>query len=308
MKLSVLIPTYNRLEILQKTLKVLERQSLALKDFEVIVINDGSTDGTRDWLNSYEGKLNLSALNQKNTGQGIARNNGLKKARGDIILFFGDDMVAAHPDFLEMHVKFHEKKPQLEIAGLGRIDWPPDLKINDYMQWMTNGSSIFGKFGGHQFAYEKLDHGQTPDFNFFYTSNLSLKRKFLGKDPFDPAFSKYGWEDIELGYRLQKEKHLRMVYLKEAVTYHDHPMDSSGLRHRMVAIGRSAHIIDQKYPELKKVPNFWKKTAFILLSNPLSLILIWTLNHLTRKKLQALYYYALSKNYFLKGVKQGIIY
>ncbi len=308
MKLSVLIPTYNRLDILKKTLKVLGAQNLAKKNFEVVVINDGSTDDTKDWLNSYSGKLNLTVLNQKNSGQGIARNNGLKKAQGDIILFLGDDMIPAHPDYLKMHVEEHTKHYGLENAVLGRIDWPPELEQNDFMKWMTNGSSIFGKFGGHQFAYEKLDRGETPDFNFFYTSNLSLKRKFLGDDPFDVDFSKYGWEDIELGYRLQKNKGMKMIYAKEALTYHDHPMDSSGLKNRMIAIGKSAHIIDQKYPELKKLPGFWKKIAFYMLSNPLSLFVIWIINTLSGKRLQALYYYALSKNYFLKGVKQGIIY
>jgi glycosyltransferase involved in cell wall biosynthesis len=308
MKLSVLIPTYNRLEILQKTLKTLEAQTLPHRDFEVVIINDGSTDDTRDWLDSYNGKLNIVALHQKNAGQGIARNNGIKKTQGDIILFLGDDMLPAHPDFLELHVKSHEKHYGLEWAALGRIDWPPYLEQNDFMKWMTNGSSIFGKFGGHQFAYEKLDRGQKPDYNFFYTSNLSLKRKFLGDTPFDDDFSKYGWEDIELGYRLQKKQGMKMMYLKEALTYHDHPMDASGLKNRMIAIGRSAHIIDAKYPELNKLPGTFKKIAFYLLSNPLSLIMIWLINELSRKRLQALYYYAVSKKYFLKGVNQGIIY
>ena len=308
MQLSVIIPTYNRVKILEKTLNFLEEQSLSLKDFEVIVINDGSEDYTKEWLESYQKKLNLVVLNQKNAGQGNARNNGLKKAQGKIILFLGDDMLPSNKDFLKTHLKIHKKHPEQRIAVLGKIDWPPDLRLNDYMKWMTNGSSIFGKFGGHQFAYEKLDRGKKPDFNFFYTSNLSLKKKILGKEPFDLDFSKYGWEDIELGYRLQKQKGMKMICSPEAITYHEHPMDSSGLKNRMIAIGKSAHIIDKKYPELKKLPSFWKKCAFYLLSNPVSLALIWIINLLTAKHLQALYYYALSKKYFLKGVNQGIIY
>jgi GT2 family glycosyltransferase len=173
------------------------------------------------------------------------------------------------------------------------------------MKWMVNGSSIFGQFGGHQFAYEKLERGETPDYNFFYTCNISIKRSFLGKNPFDDRFSKYGWEDIELGYRLEKEKGLKMIYNPAALAYHHHAMDESGLAKRMEMIGRSAHIIDAKYPELRKVPPIWKRFIFVLLSNGLSLFLIRLLNFLGHGRFQPLFYYALSKKYFLIGLRDG---
>ncbi|MDP2625117.1 MAG: glycosyltransferase family 2 protein [Candidatus Peregrinibacteria bacterium] len=307
MKISIIIPTYNRADILTMCLNALEKQKFPVKDFEVIVVNDGSKDETDEILTKFaKGKLNLIPLRQGNAGQGAARNRALKKASGEVVILIGDDMIAPKT-FLSEHWKSHTEHPDLKVAILGLIDWHPDLEITPYMQWMVNGSSIFGKFGGHQFAYEKLNRGDQPNFNFFYTSNLSLKREFLGENPFDLDFSKYGWEDIELGYRLQKEKGMKMVYNRKAVTQHYHPMDESGLAKRMEMIGRSAHIIDSKYPELKKVPPAWKQLAFWLLSNPLSLGLIKLSNWITRGKLQALYYYGLSKKYFLKGVKSGII-
>ena len=305
MKLSVIIPTYNRAKILEQTLRALESQDFELKDFEVVVVNDGSTDKTSKVLIKWKKrKLNLIALKQKNAGQGKARNKALQKATGEVVIFLGDDTIPT-PNFLKEHWDLHQKHPKQCYAVLGLIEWHPDLKINAYMRWMTNGSSIFGKFGGHQFAYEKLKRGKKPDFNFFYTSNVSLKRKLLGRNPFDLSFNKYGWEDIELGYRLQKEKGMRMLYNPRAMVYHHHIMDEKGLKKRMEFIGRSAHIIDAKYPELKKVPGRSKKFAFRLLSNPISLLLITILNKLTLKRLQALYYYALSKKYFLKGVRSG---
>lgn len=297
MKLSILIPTFNRAAILEKTIRALWEQDFEQSDFEIIVIDDGSTDNTKEILQKLATKVpNLKVIHQKNTGQGLARNHGLKQAKGEVALLLGDDMIPSGHEFFKHHWNAHQKYPQPNDAVLGKIDWPPNLPQNDFMKWMTNGSSIFGKFGGHQFAYEKLDRGETPDFNFFYTSNLSLKRKFLGENPFDADFSKYGWEDIELGYRLQKEKGLKMHYNKHALTYHDHPIDESGLQKRMEMIGRSAHIIDKKYPELKKVPGFWKKLAFRL---------IQLMDILTLKQLKAFHYYALSKKYFLKGVRSG---
>lgn len=305
MKISVLIPTYNRADILSMTLRGLEKQTMNLKDFEVIVVNDGSKDNTKNTIGKFkEGPLNLVGITQENAGQGNARNHGLTVAKGDIVLLMGDDMIPSST-LLEEHWESHQQSPHKHTAVLGLIEWHPELKINPFMEWMVNGSSILGKFGGHQFAFEKLNRGEKPDYNFFYTSNLSVERALLGTDPFDPIFSKYGWEDIELGYRLQKEKGMQMIYNANATTYHYHPMDEKGLQKRMEMIGKSAHIIDSKYPELKKVPPLWKKASLLALSNPVSLNSIKIGNRLSGGKLQSLYYYALSKKYFLRGVKSG---
>ncbi|EKD93704.1 MAG: cell wall biosynthesis glycosyltransferase [uncultured bacterium] len=306
MKISAIIPTHNRSDILGMCLEALEKQTLKRDEFEVIVVNDGSNDTqkTEHILKKFESsQLNLQWFTQPNAGQGIARNKALKKAKGKIVIFLNDDIIGI-PTLLEEHWKIHTKNPQDNVAVLGFIDWHPDLEVNEFMQWMVNGSSIFGKFGGHQFAFEKLKRGEKPNYNFFYTSNLSLKRKFLGEKPFDENFSKYGWEDIDLGYRLEKERGLKIIYNDHAIGHHYHPMDEESLGRRMEMIGKSAHLIDKKHPELHKVPSLSKKLIFHLLSNPLSLFLIQTLNRLTQKKLQALYYYALSKKHFLKGINQ----
>jgi len=124
----------------------------------------------------------------------------------------------------------------------------------------------------------------------------------LEKFPFDPAFSKYGWEDIELGYRLHQRVGLKLYYNAQAIGYHDHAMTEDSLRNRMRAIGSSAHIFNKKYPELKKVPPFWKQTVFWCMSNSLSLMMLKFLRDLSQGKWIDLYYYALSKKYFLEGL------
>lgn len=306
MNISVIIPTYNRADILATSLKALEQQTLPLQDFEVVLVDDGSSDETPNILERFkkESPLSLKTFRQDNAGQGKARNHALDHAQGKIVVLLGDDIVVK-PDFLEQHLASHAHHDGEEWAVLGLIDWHPDQPLNDYMRWMVNGSSILGKFGGHQFAYEKLKRGEPPNFNFFYTSNLSLKRKFLGKNPFDLSFSKYGWEDIELGYRLEKEKNMKMTFNVQAVGYHVHPMDESGLQRRMMMIGRSAHIIDAKYPELKKIPHGLKKIILQTLASTPSRVLIAVLNRLSGRRLQALSYYALSKKYFLQGIREG---
>ncbi len=298
MLLSVVIPTHNRSDILRRCLQALAAQNLPKNNFEVIVVDDGSKDDTRKTAQAFQKKFaRFVYLHQKNQGQGIARNHGVQYAKGEIVVFIGDDIMALE-DFLAEHLRFHLRHNLENEAVLGFTAWHPKNTISPFMNWLTNGSSVFGRFGGHQFAYEKLRGKKEADFNFFYTSNISLKRSLVDKYPFDPAFSGYGWEDIELGYRLYRREKLKIYYNAQAIGYHDHVMTEDSLAGRMRAIGKSAWIFQRKYPELKKVPSPGKHFVFWLLANPLAL-------RFFSRTDRNLYYYALSKKYFLEGLKMG---
>jgi glycosyltransferase involved in cell wall biosynthesis len=302
---SVIIPTYNRAEILQECLDALYRQSVGKVDYEVIVVDDGSTDNTNEVVAAFKKKnKNLTYLKQKNQGQGVARNLGVSKAKGDVVVLIGDDIIPTH-DFLYEHQKFHYLYPEVNSAVLGFTAWHPRLKINRFMEWMVNGSTVLGKFGGHQFAYEKLHGKLLADYNFFYTSNISIKTKLLKKFPFDPKFSGYGWEDIELGYRLEKEAGLKLYYNSWALAYHDHFMEEKSLPKRMLSIGSSAWIFHKKYPQLAKVPGFGKWLVLKLIS---SFPMVWffgLLKKFSSDRFSNFYYYILSKRYFLLGLAKG---
>ncbi len=304
MQISVIIPTYNRKRVLKECLSALLRQDLAKKDFEVIVVDDGSRDETKDVASGFKREdWNFKYIIQDNYGQGVARNTGIDHACGEIVVLIGDDIIV-RKDFLSEHLRHHFRHCAENEAVLGLILWHPKLTITHFMHWFTNGSSIFGRFGGHQFAYEKLKSRKEADYNFFYTSNISLKRTLLEKYPFDPSFSGYGWEDIELGYRLHKRVGLKIYYNPKAIGYHDHVMTEEGMAQRMRSIGASAHLIHKKYPELKKVPSFRKRLAFYLLSNPMSIAVLKFIRNMTQGRYSSLYYYALSKKYFLQGIRE----
>lgn len=300
MQLSIIIPTYNRADILKECLKRLEDQDFMKNEFEVIVVDDGSTDNTKEIVEKAQKKysIEINYLYQKNQGQGIARNYALRYAKGKIVAFIGDDILVL-PDFVKQHLNFHRKYKNENEAVLGFVGWDPRLEVTPFMEWLTNGSSVLGKFGGHQFAYEKLQGKKRADYNFFYTSNISLKRSLLKKHPFDSRFSSYGWEDIELGYRLTKKENLILYYNPMAVGYHMHPMDESSLEKRMYQIGKSAHLFHKKYPELGKVPPKWKQFVFSILGSRPVLALLKKIDPNT------LYYYALSKKHYLKGIRDG---
>jgi glycosyltransferase involved in cell wall biosynthesis len=300
MQLSIIIPTYNRSAALKECLKKLNEQDFMKNEFEVIIVDDGSTDSTKKVVENAQKKLSIEInyLYQKNQGQGIARNYALRYAKGKIIAFIGDDIFVL-PDFVKQHLNFHRKYKNENEAVLGFIAWDPRLEVTPFMEWLTNGSSVFGRFGGHQFAFEKLEGKKTADYNFFYTSNISLKKSLLKKHPFDSRFSSYGWEDIELGYRLTKKENLILYYNPMAIAYHFHQLDESGLEKRMYQIGKSAHLFHKKYPELGKVPPKWKQFIFAVISSRPALAL------LKRIDPENLYFYALSKRYYLRGIKDG---
>lgn len=282
--LTVIIPTYNRAEILSRCLENLSKQTT--QDFEVIIVDDGSTDNTHETAQKFP---QFKYIHQENQGQGNARNNALGSATGEIILFIGDDILL-EKTALQEHILTHKKHPQSNAAVLGLVLWHPEINVTPFMEWLTNG-----KAGGTQFAYDLLEGRDEADYNFFYTSNISLKKNLLDKHQFDPDFKSYGWEDIELGYRLTKQENLKLHYNPEAVGYHHHEIDEKSLAKRMRSIGKSAKIFHQKHPELKKIPPFYKKLILKIISSKPILLLA----KLFRKNF---YWYLLSKKYFLKGV------
>jgi glycosyltransferase involved in cell wall biosynthesis len=302
MQISVVIPTFNRAKTLKECLHALFKQDFPEKDYEVIVVDDGSNDDTKEVVHHFkEDHPNVHYIHQPNQGQGIARNTGVTHAKGDIVCFIGDDIIVC-PEFLTGHMRMHLRHTDENAAVLGFVGWHPKLTITPFMNWLTNGSSILGRFGGHQFAYEKLRDKTEADYNFFYTSNISLKRTLADKYPFDPSFSGYGWEDIELGYRLHNRVGLRIYYNASAVGFHDHALDEASLKKRMRSIGSSAKIFHKKYPELNKVPQWWKKLVFWLISNELSIWILEKFRDMSQGKWTGFYYYALSKKYFLQGL------
>lgn len=294
MKLSVIIPTYNRADVLEVCLaKLLKQKGI---DFEVIVVDDGSTDNTEDVVKGFintEGAQSIAHLQyvkQPKSHQGTARNRGVKKAKGDIIIFIGDD-IFVQPDFLKKHHDRHTENPDQNVVVLGFTTWDTQLKINDYMIFLEDSGWQFG----YKFLLPKWINKRAP-YKFFYTSNISLKKKFFNKEKFDEQFKVYGWEDIELGYRLWKNHNMQMYYEPEAVGYHHHQIPESGLQKKMQNIAKSAVFFQKLHPEVKVIPTGFKALILKIVSSSFTLPLA--------KLFSKNFYYKLkSRNEFFKGIK-----
>jgi GT2 family glycosyltransferase len=237
---SVVIPTFERPDTLFQVLEALGCQE-SPPDFEAVVVDDGSRDETSERLAAYRAAYPLRRLRQANSGPAAARNRGVREARGDRILFLGDDTVP-EPGLLAVHARAHAERRTFEAAVLGYTTWPRERRVSPFLHHINEY--------GLQFGYGLIENPDSVPFNFFYTSNISLSRALLLEvGLFDTTFPHAAWEDIEIAYRMEK-RGMRIVYRPEAVARHHHDISFASFRSRQRKSGESAAIFFAKHPEL----------------------------------------------------------
>src|SRR5512136_1080752 len=114
--ISVVIPTYNRRALLTRTLPTVLAQTLPAEEYEVIVVVDGSTDGSAAWLRGLTPTVTLRVLEQPNQGPGAARNAGIRAARGRVVLLLDDDLLCG-PALLQEHLAAHDSPEHRMVFG-----------------------------------------------------------------------------------------------------------------------------------------------------------------------------------------------
>lgn len=215
LKISVIIATYNRRDILPLTLEHLAKQTLPPSSFEVIVVDDGSPDDTEQVVSDIKNRLpyQLHYLKHANKGPGFTQNRGIKAAAAPIVCLIADDILLS-PQGLEAHLEAHKKHPQSNAAILGKVVQSPRLAEK----------SIFLK-KWDPFKFRLLENYSEVTYYYFWACNISCKKNFLlenglYREQMGPAGAA-AHEDVELGYRLWK-KGLSIFYAKEALGYHYH--------------------------------------------------------------------------------------
>lgn len=207
-RVSVVIPTYNRRDRLKRVLAALEQQCYALDRFEVVVVSDGSTDGTHTYLEELTTPLDLQVVVQPNRGVAAARNQGVAQAQGEMILFLDDDVVPA-PTLITEHMQIHAGQEH-NVVVLGPMLSPPDFAMSPWVRYEQ--AMLYKQYR----AMQAGDWQPTP--RQFYTGNASLARQhIIDIGGFDEHFHRA--EDVELAYRLAA-RGLRFVFNADAVGYH----------------------------------------------------------------------------------------
>ena len=231
---SVVIPTYDRKPILAKCLLALENQQFgnSVADYEVIVVDDGSTDGTIEWLAANREDLShVRSICQSHQGPAAARNLGVEDAKGDTIIFIDSDLVVTE-HFLQAHA---------------------DALLQAYED--TDAVFTYGSvINTCNFDNPTSEPYKITDFSaaYFATGNVAIARHWLMEAGlFDNRFQLYGWEDLELGVRL-KNLGLKLIKCPAAVGYHWHPPFNleqiPGMIDREIQRGRMGVLFYQKHP------------------------------------------------------------
>lgn len=238
MLFSVVIPTYNRKPILEKCLRALENQHLAngsvVTGYEIILVDDGSTDGTLEWLHENAAEFpHVRSLSQAHQGPAAARNLGVEQATGDTIIFIDSDLVVT-PNFLAAHA---DTLMQAMLAAASDRVFTYGRVINTC-----------------NFDNPTDEPYKLTDFSaaYFATGNVAIARHWLEKAGlFDTRFQQYGWEDLELGVRL-KAYGLKLIKCPAAVGYHWHPPFAleqiPNLIDKEIQRGRMGVLFYQKHP------------------------------------------------------------
>jgi GT2 family glycosyltransferase len=228
--ISVLIPTHNRAELLVASLESLVRQSLPPHQYEVVVIDDGSTDATPEVCQEFSSSLDLGYFRLDKSGIAAAKNLGVFASSGSILLFFDDDDIA-DGDLLREHLEMHVANPDQATAVLGYTEWAPSLHVSEVMRHVTD-------VGHFLFSYTSLEHGQVLDFTYFWGGRSSCKRALLANHGvFNQGF-RFGSEDIELGYRLTRFG-FKVIYNRQAIQYMNRATTYDEFCHRCERQGRS---------------------------------------------------------------------
>ncbi|MDH4099005.1 MAG: glycosyltransferase family 2 protein [Nitrospirota bacterium] len=210
MKVSVEISTYNRKDVLEMVLARLAKQSYSLENVEVVISDDGSSDGTDRFIEQFKEQVpfHLHYARGDHQGVGATHNRGIRLATGDIVIMLADDILAV-PELLEQHVRIHEANPEENVVVVGRLCQSGELPKTAFQR---NWNPIAGR---------GPEGKSNLDYTDFWVSNISFKRTFMLENGMFRNWPAGSHEDLDLGYRLQR-KGMKLIYNPEATGYHHH--------------------------------------------------------------------------------------
>jgi len=249
-KVSIITSTFNKSNFLKHTLAGYCGQTF--KDFELVIVNDGSSDDTDNIVDQYEKRLAIQYCKQPNSGISLARNNALRLAKGEVLILVDDDRIPG-PEFIQSHLEKILDKPIVSVGHKVRIvsqhDEDLSLDYTSYQKWLSERGIIGNQIAGQPISeasiierfsetindlYQFDEHYNPREILSVYGDNMSgydyawtratggnmaFNRSYIGDAKFDTSFKGYGFEDLDLSYQLFL-KGYEFQYNWKAVNYH----------------------------------------------------------------------------------------
>jgi glycosyltransferase involved in cell wall biosynthesis len=241
-EISIVVPTYNRLETLRLVVPSLLAQDLDAERFEILVCDSNSSDGTAEFLADVARFYpNVRHLPGAYSGRAMARNAGVAAANGEVVLFNDADILAS-PDLLARHLERHWAERAIAVVGL-------EVQVRTYDDYLDKKEHPERRGSLHRASRKRLS------WLYFLTGNASVRRDdLLRVGSFDESFTGYGHEDLELGYRLQRAG-VGIRYEPRAVNYHWQDVPHEDQREKMRLAGHSAVRFYRKHRDLNVMLN-----------------------------------------------------
>jgi len=243
LKVSVIVPAFNAVQTLPAVLKALANQTYPESQYEVIVVDDCSTDSTLDFLKTSAFPQNFQIVSHsENQDRAVTRNTGIRRSTGEILIFLDADMEVAS-DFIARHVAHFDKT---DIMGIiGSIRPAPEIPLDKYQHYL-----YFGKRGA-----TKYPSGAPMPFQVFLFNNTSVRRRVLEEvGYFDENLRLYGGEDAELAFRIYQKYPDRLFHDPKITVLHHHFRSLNDALKILEIFGRKVvPYLIQKHPEMSKL-------------------------------------------------------
>jgi GT2 family glycosyltransferase len=234
---SIIIGTYNRRQILMRTLASLDEQSVPDDRYEVVVVIDGSTDGTLESVSDLHTGYKLHAIQTENQGNGAAYNLAAQHAKNDVLIILGDDQICT-PDLVLSHLLAHERHERLFVQGFYPVA----------REYLNGGASLLydRTYRTSMAEAERLQRqGKTWP---MWGGNCSVRtetwREIGGVDT--EQFGGYGCEDFDMGLRLAALG-VAFEYEPRACSYHMHVCSGRSLARQAYSEGRAEVALSRKH-------------------------------------------------------------